>query len=300
MAKARQPAGKAAFRTPRAAAQAIPDRAAMHAFVASLGQARASAETDRAQVFIYDAWEAANARTRISLAYKALAVSPLCADAYSLLARERAGTPEEARALYELAVEAGERALGPTAFKEMAGEFWGWLETRPYMRARASLAQTLLQLGEEAAAIAHLQALLVLNPGDNQGLRYGLLACLLRRNDGPALAKLLADYEDEGSPFWLYTRALLGFRERGPDDPEAQDLARGGLKGNAHVAGILAGTEKPVAMEGDGYMVGGPDEATWYLLECGDAWLETPGAVAWLIQLAAAGKPKRRLARKLH
>jgi hypothetical protein len=30
-------------------------------------------------------------------------------------------------------VAAGERSLGPKAFEEDAGHFWGILETRPYM-----------------------------------------------------------------------------------------------------------------------------------------------------------------------
>ena len=52
-------------------------------------------------------------------------------------------------------MDAGELALGPKGFKEYAGHFWGFLETRPYMRARAGLAGTLLKLGDEDAAIRH-------------------------------------------------------------------------------------------------------------------------------------------------
>ena len=37
---------------------------------------------------------------------------------------------------YAKGVEAGELALGPKGFKQYAGHFWGFLETRPYMRAR--------------------------------------------------------------------------------------------------------------------------------------------------------------------
>jgi hypothetical protein len=32
--------------------------------------------------------------------------------------------------------------------------------------------------------------------------------------------------------------------------------------------------------------MGGPDEATYYVTECGSAWQRTPGAVAWLTKLA--------------
>ena len=50
---------------------------------------------------------------------------------------ETAETPEQALELYRKGVEAGERALGSESFNEYAGHFWGHLETRPYMRARA-------------------------------------------------------------------------------------------------------------------------------------------------------------------
>lgn len=40
------------------------------------------------------------------------------------------------------------------------------------MRARAALAEFLLARGDFDAAIEHFRALLTLNPGDNQGLRY--------------------------------------------------------------------------------------------------------------------------------
>ena len=60
-------------------------------------------------------------------------------------------------------------ALGAEGFEEYAGHFWGFLETRPYMRARAGLAIALIKLGDESAAIEHFRAMLKLNPNDNQG-----------------------------------------------------------------------------------------------------------------------------------
>lgn len=44
--------------------------------------ANAEAALDRAQELVYDAWEANTAKRRVALAAKALAISPLCADAY--------------------------------------------------------------------------------------------------------------------------------------------------------------------------------------------------------------------------
>ena len=98
---------------------------------------------------------------------------------------------EEALEFYRKGVQAGEQALGPKGFKEYAGHFWGFLETRPYMRARAGLAATLNLLGEVHSAISHYQDMLRLNPNDNQGIRYVLAECLMESGDTEALKNLL-------------------------------------------------------------------------------------------------------------
>jgi tetratricopeptide (TPR) repeat protein len=266
------------------AAEAVPDRQAMKSFLSTTtGRGRREA-IEKAQDVIYDAWERATARSRVALARKALAISPLCADAYSILAEE-ARSVEEVRDLYARGVEAGELALGRKGFKESAGHFWGFLETRPYMRARAGLAGALLKLGDDEAAIGHYRDMLKLNPGDNQGIRYVLAACLLRRGDEAGLKELLAAYEDEGSAYWLYTRALLAFREGGVSKNKVVTLLKNAWSANRHVPGILAGTASPVISEGDYITVGGPDEATEYVAECGPAWHGTPGAIEWLTKI---------------
>jgi hypothetical protein len=135
--------------------------------------------------------------------------------------------------------------------------------------------------------------MLKLNPNDNQGIRYVLAGCLLRKDDYSALEELLAAHED-GSASWLYTRALVAFREGGDSDEQAAALVRDAWSANEHVPAILAGT-KPAVRSNDGYVtMGGPDEATYYVTECGAAWHRTPGAVAWLTELAATLAPKRR------
>jgi hypothetical protein len=85
-----------------------------------------------------------------------------------LLAEEEAKSVEEALEYNRKGVEAGVQVLGPKGFKEYAAHFWGVLETRPYMRARAGLAATLNALGEVDAAISNYRDMLRLNPNDNQ------------------------------------------------------------------------------------------------------------------------------------
>ena len=199
--KVRHKEAKTASRR-RPARPPLPDRRAMEDFSAALGGRRDDAATAQAQDLIYDAWEEANSRARITLARKALSISPLCADAFSLLAEE-AKSAANSQDLYARALEAAELALGPAAFQEYVGHFWGFLETRPYMRAKAGLAITLRQLGDDEAAIRHYREMLKLNPNDNQGIRHALAACLLQRGEEAALKELLAAYPDEATMCWL-------------------------------------------------------------------------------------------------
>jgi len=265
----------------------LPDRRAMEGFMSAVGGRRASDATAKAQEVMYDAWDQTSPRARVALAHKALAISPLCADAYVLLAEEEAKSAEEALEYYRKGVEEGEQALGTEGFRQFAGHFWGFLETRPYMRARAGLAATLSTLGEVGAAISNYQDMLRLNPNDNQGIRYVLAACLMRSGDTEALKKLLKQYDEDGSALWLYTQALVAFRENDARDKRAEELAKSAWSANRHVPAALAGTKK-VKPSTNGYItMGGEDEAAQYVEEWGFDWLTTPGAVDWLTKVAA-------------
>ena len=287
--KPRRKAAPAPARRTAAASVALPDRRTIESFLAELGDSRDDA-VSAAQQVMYEAWDATGSRARIALARKALAISPLCADAYNLLAEETA-SPQQKHDLYARGVEAGERALGPEGFEEYAGHFWGFLETRPYMRARAGLANTLLRLGDEDAAIGHFRAMLDLNPNDNQGVRYTLLACLLRRDDWDAVKQLLAAFDEEGSAFWYYTRALVAFRDGQGSEAATLELLRTGWRRNHHIPAMLAAAKAPRQSNNPFTVMGGADEAATYVRDCGAAWRGTDGAVAWLTQ-QVAGWPK--------
>ncbi len=241
----------------------------------------------RAQDLIYDAWETDSRRDRIRLAREALEISPDCADAYALLAEEQAKTAAEARALYRQAVEAGERALGPEVFEEGVGHFWGIHATRPYMRARAGLAEALWALGERDAAIEHWWELLRLSEGDNLGIRYLLLPRLLEEGDDEAAGELLDRY-DEPSAAWLYGRALWLFRTGG--EGEAADaVLREAVAENPHVPPYLTGRKKPPGRPPEAYGIGTDEEARVYVYEAMAAWRATDGARGWVVRKAGKG-----------
>ncbi|MDT8307366.1 MAG: tetratricopeptide repeat protein [Anaerolineae bacterium] len=242
---------------------------------------------EEAQALIYEAFETGSSRKRISLARKALSISEDCADAYVLLADEKAKTVEEAKAFYEAGVQAGERALGEDAFEEYEGHFWGVLKTRPYMRARAGLAACLWEMGERGEAIAHYQEMLRLNPGDNQGLRYTLLHCLLEDRRDKDAEKLLKRYQGDPTAAWQYNAALLAFRKGGASRRANSQLAQA-LRHNPHVPDYLLGKRRMPREIPEYIQFGDETEAVDYVDISGPLWLQEPGALDWLRQAASA------------
>jgi tetratricopeptide (TPR) repeat protein len=230
---------------------------------------------------MYDAWEAPSSRRRIELARKALEISPDCTDAYVLLAQEAARSLPEALDLYRQGVEAGERALGKKAFKEDVGHFWGILETRPYMRARAGLAQCLWELGHQEEAIQHYRALLELNPNDNQGIRDLLMPRLIEMGKDEEAEVLFTEYEDTMA-VWMYSRALLDFRKHG-DSPIFRKSLIEAVKKNKYISAYLLGLKKLPRSLPEYYSPGDENEAVFYVKENQDAWKTTAGALDWLL-----------------
>lgn len=263
---------------------------------------RLSPELNKAQQIMYRAWEERQPARRIKLARKALEASPDCADAYVLLAEEEAETPEEACGLYEKGMQAGMRALGEKYFtKEYEGMFWGLLETRGYMRARAGLAECLEYLDRSDEAIAHYEALLHLNPNDNQGVRYQLEGLLIRQNMNIQAGKLLEEYKEDASAIWAYSRALLAFRRLGPSVPADAALRRA-LRTNPYAPPYLIGT-KPLPEELPDFMgFGDENEAIDYAAGHFGNWWGTPGAIPWLKEMisntysrkVSTGKSKKK------
>ncbi len=294
---AEQPAQRLTWSSPdkeEPDASPVLDRRIMEKMMQELGQ-QAGAESqwgdpdlERAQELMYQAFEEMNPGKRIALAHEALALSPNCADAYVLLAEEEADTIRRALDYYQQGVAAGERALGKDFFEENAGDFWAILETRPYMRARQGLADALWRLKRQDEALEHYRDMLRLNPGDNQGIRYLLLSLLLEIGREDEAVEFLKEYENEWSAVWLYTRALLAFRQQGTSSAANKALADA-LKENPHVTAYLTGKKRIPTSLPPLIGMGDEEEAIAYAHEHLNHWRRTPGAIEWL----SAAKPPR-------
>lgn len=249
-----------------------------------------------AQTIAFDAMEATGA-ARLTLAGKALEASGLCVDAWGILAAEAPPGTDFALQLWQHAVAVGEAGFGPWRMAEWQGAFWQVIETRPYMRARQGLAFELRRQGQVAEAIDTLRGTLVLNPNDNQGIRYILLDWLLEAGAVPEAAALHGAYEEDDSAAWHYGALLLAFRQGGA--AAAASLLAPALANNPHVPGLLLGRVTAPAEEPEYYSPGDASEALVYVQTGAAGWQAAPGALAWLGEAvpeepAPPAKPRRK------
>lgn len=253
---------------------------------------RALTALEQAQEFAHDAMEATG-RLQIKLARRALSISEDCADAHVILG-DASSNVETARDWYQRAVDAGARALGPDRFASLAGEFWGHLETRPYMRARLALAQTLFDLGQRSQALDHYRELLRLNPNDNQGVRWLLLPALLEDGLNEEAGRLLAQYEGDLQATWPYAQALLLFRAEGDTTPARAALTNA-LRVNPHAAKYLLNPERVPIDRPPHFALGSAEEGASVAEGLHAAFECTPGALAWLrVNAAHTSRPRPR------
>ncbi len=246
----------------------------------------------QARKLMIKAAESFDSKKRVALAKDAIKLSPDCAEAYLLLA-EQSKNRKAALVLFEQAVAAAERTLGPEMFVEGVGHFWSFLETRPYMRARAGLAEAAWASGRRDEAVHHLVDLLRLNPGDNQGLRYLLAGWLLNLDRLDDLDDLLDQY-DEDSATWSFTRALASFKVGG-DTPAARKLLQAARKTNKHVVDYLIGRKTLPSEPPPFYSPGDDDDAVLYVANHLGAWKSTPGSLTWIRAATATRKRKPKV-----
>ena len=249
---------------------------------------------EQAQELAYDAMEATG-RLRLKLARRALAVSPDCADACVILG-EASASSREALDWYRRGVDAGARAIGSERCVGLRGEFWGHLETRPYMRARLALARTLDELGQREEALDHYRELLRLNPNDNQGVRYLLLPTLLEQHRDEEADRLLKDYDGDIQAMWPYARALRAFQVDG-DSAGARAALRTALDLNPHVRRYLLDPESIPPDRPPHFTLGSREEAAYVAEGLFAAYDATRGALAW-IQAARARLDNRHRSRE--
>lgn len=232
-----------------------------------------------AQDLIYDAWESTDPEAALELVLDALCLDPTNIDAHLFLAENNDDTPERRlEVLRSIAALAGAN-LGPNFMKQFKGAFWGAHETRPYMRARAAVFAQLIRLGCYAEAVEEAVDLLKLNPGDNQGIRFRLAACLLALNRTADAAKLRRKFGATGG-FGTWHHTLECFLA-GELDAAAQALLLA-RQTNGWIEAYLKGHRQLPAELPDSCGSGSKEEAIMYAADQAFAWTAHPAAIDWL------------------
>lgn len=246
-----------------------------------------STAVKRAQERFYDACEAGSAERATACLHAALELDPHNADAL-LMAADLAGLAgAEAAPIYRAIVEKAAARLGAEAFAEFHGEFWGFHETRPYMRARQQLAMALAAAGLHEEAAAEYAGMLELNPNDNQGVRYELLALWLRGARLESAQALLKKYPDDcdRNPVFAWGQVLHRFL-RGQLAGAAKALVIARRQNPATEAYVTGRRALPRRMPGS-YQLGSPEEAKCFARDLRAMWQAHPAALAWLGEPAA-------------
>ncbi len=246
--------------------------------------ARSRTLAEKAQELAYQAMEADNIDTAVALAMQAVKQDRRCVDALVILAHAGSASRDELIDNLEKAVWMGEQALGEDFFEENSGHFWGLIETRPYMRARHELAELLREAGQTDAAIGHYEAMLDLNPNDNQGVRDLLLACYLTRGERDGARRLLDQYEEDSSATFQWSRVLE--RHLAGDEVQAATMLAEARKNNEFVEPYLTGKKRMPRSLPDYYSPGDVSEAKYVAVNLRPAWKAHSAAVAWLKEQA--------------
>jgi tetratricopeptide (TPR) repeat protein len=200
------------------------------------------------------------------------------------------------------AVSAGEQRLGPKFFERNKGHFWGLIETRAYMRARHQLAEALAKLERYGEAIGHFEALIALNPNDNQGVRYPLLGLYLTVEDLEGAGRLFSAYDEVQMTFFAWGRVIERFLAG--ELAAADEALKVAYSANRHVASLLIGNLPLPKRMPEMYQLGSKEEAAICLDMLEHALGEHPGILPWLLQrlpaptISRAGRPGFRTPRQ--
>ncbi|MBW7888786.1 MAG: hypothetical protein H3C35_10590 [Bacteroidetes bacterium] len=238
---------------------------------------------EQAQDLVISAYELTPAKAKINIE-KALQLDPDCIEAYEYLGSiER--TAELASIFYEKGILIGRRIFGGKYLEEHKGMFWGFHETRPFMRCLQYYSDCLYRMGKVKECVAILEEMIELNPNDNQGVRDQLLLYLIQLDENKKFLKYAKMFEEDSMAFPLFNRALFSFKTEGDTENANNQLSKA-LKQNKHVAKRLL-SNKPVTELADHYGFGDGNEADYYAHFAQHIWQNTNGAIAWLTKHSA-------------
>ena len=185
------------------------------------------------------AYEAETREEAVEFAKKALKEDSNCVDAKLLIIQSEEESETTKKQLEELIKGETKRLEKEGYFsKDNIGHFYGILQTRPYMRARAAYIELLVLMSKYKKAVAECEDLIRLSENDNMGIRYNLI-CLYAMLEDLVAAKALMNKYKEDSFGMLYPMAVLYYRL--DDYDNAKSIIRKIFKKNKDFRDFVAG-----------------------------------------------------------
>ena len=183
-------------------------------------------EPETADDYLELAEEETSKKKQIEHLNKALELEPDNLDAGRMMAELTAKNPYALMEELSRLLEKGNRQMMKEGYfaDEYKGDFWGVIETRPYMRLRHLYMQTLTECGMLRRAARECEELLELCENDNLGVRYDLMHLYaMLEEEEPARAVLEKFPEEETQT--LLPLSILHFK-LGQTDEALEELKR--------------------------------------------------------------------------
>jgi tetratricopeptide (TPR) repeat protein len=225
--------------------------------------------------------------TRLAIA--ACNLTPFCADAFNLLADLICSDDAERLLLLGWATRVAEITCR-NRIADAGGHLHGWVDARPYMRARTALAQTLSRVGCYEEALQHFEELLHLEHNDHIAAAM-LMTGYLELGQLSKAKTVIDRFAESGGTHQRYSNAVWSWLS-GLREPEFVTALQKAFHSNVFVPALLADPEMPYERSPFGVTLGGADEAAEYLLISHRIWDANPKLKRKVITLAKRLMPK--------
>lgn len=203
-------------------------------------------EEEKAQFYVYDAYFADDQRLKDNCIEIAHLLDSENVDVLLWNAEKR-----DDRSLFEKAINKGQ-----ALFDTSSDVPWQVVTNRPYLRALFKYGMWLFDEDRFDEAFTYLNQILLLNPGDHQGVRYPTVACLIGLKRYDEANKLMEHYQESDNAFFSWFRWAIS-RKQNFFSGETQELYELAMMDNGYVSKFIR--DKSEALPFPGYKVITPD-----------------------------------------